>query len=826
MFSMITQSTLDIVNSVYKGTFRFQRPELLWLIIPIAIVLLIIIIKDFVKIDRKRLADPAWRRSRRLMKVFSFFMKLIIFSLLVVALADPFGEVKKEVPGDLTLHLLIDNSSSMQLFDTSFLPTLESELEKRIPVKTHYIASPLESRIGDGILDNLAKDRNVLLVTDGRNTMGTNLLDVLLFAATLNSSVSAVSLDQIKEDVGVTISGPTKTIADVENTFRVKIHRTLIDDSSPLKAVRLTIGVDNKVVFDDVTDQDIVPFKYNFSDGYHRIVARISLPKGSPDYFPQNNVFYMTTHVIPKPKILFVTESDSALKEVLDELYDVTVTDPLPKDKEDLEDYYAVVIDDLPISKLKDVDGLIEYVIEGNGLFVVGGYNSFENGNYKGSSLESILPVMVGTGEKKRGNANIVIVVDISGSTGYPYGHTDKSIDVEKALALSVIQEINEGNRVGVVAFNDQAYLVAPLQPLFVSKGQVMDKVSRLKDYGPTTLNVGLRGAFELLRGATGSKNVIWITDGVTLDPVDLAETENIAKAMNAYGIKLYVLGTGRNANEDYLSKVASYGSGFYLKATDANRLKILFGEPEKKDVGTAYSLFILNPNHFITEDLDLDAVLYGYNQVVPKVNAEELITTDSGEPAVVVWHHGIGRVATLTAFSSGNNLGELLDRKNSRLLTRITNWVIADPERKNEFFVDVTNARVNKTSEIVVRSKLFPKIKGLDFHKVEKNTYKAFYVSDKVGFKGLLGTIFGVNYDWEYQYLGMNPELESLVSSTKGKVFSPDQVDEIVDYVKSASKRLVTERTSFRDFFIALALSFFVLDIIIRRIKQTWFRR
>ncbi|MFC1722641.1 VWA domain-containing protein [Nanoarchaeota archaeon] len=821
---IITKPALDILNSIYKGSFKFQHPEYLWLILAAFFILIFITWKSFVKIDKKRLADPKWRGKRRRLRIFVFLSRLLIFALLFIALADPFGEVKREIPGDLTLHLLMDNSTSMQLYDTDFIPQLREELEKRIPTKTAYISQPLESRIGDGILNNLEKDKNLLLITDGRNTQGTNLLDVLLFAGTLNSSVSAIDLNQIKEDISVTVKGPTKTIADVENTYRVKINRVLKDGSS-LKNVRVTVGVDDEVVFDGLTDQDTIPFKYNFTDGYHRIVARLTLPADTPDHFPENNVWYMTTHVIPKPKILLVTQAQTALSLVLDEIYEVTMSTSVPTSKSELEKYYAVIIHDTPAAKLRDIDALVDFVIEGNGLFVIGGYNSFENGGYKGTMLESILPVNIGALEKKRGDANIVLVVDISGSTGYAYGNAAKSLDVEKSLALSVINDINEGNRVGVVAFNDQAYLVNELEPLFVAKGKIIDKVSRLKDYGPTTLNVGLRGAFQLLRGATGSKNVVWITDGVTLDPIDLGETENIVKAMNAYGIKLYIIGTGRNTNEQYLSKMGAFGSGFYLKATDANRLKILFGEPEKKEVGTAFSLFTLNPNHFITEDLEVSAVLYGYNQVVPKVNGNMLITTDSGEPAVVVWRHGIGRVAALTAFSSGNNLGELLDRKNSQLLTRIVNWAIADPERKNDFFVDVKGGRVNKTAEVIVRSKLFPKIKGLDFTKIEKNTYRAYYVSDTVGFKGVLGTIFGINYDWEYQYLGLNPELDALISSTKGKLFTPDQVDEIVEHVKSVSRRIITERTSFKNFFIAAALIFLALEIVIRRIRDTWFK-
>ncbi|MBW2968123.1 VWA domain-containing protein, partial [Candidatus Woesearchaeota archaeon] len=712
--------------------------------------------------------------------------------------------------------------SSMELFDTSFVESLKSDLEQYLPVKVAYISSPMESDIGDGILDNLEKDKNLLLISDGQATSGTALMDVLLFAASLNSSISAIGLEQTHYDTAVSVKGPSKTISEVENFYKVVIDKSAAAD--PSAAVRLVVGVDDDVVFDDMISKDEYLFSYNFTDGYHRIVARI-VPAGE-DYFTDNNVYYKTTHVIPKPRILFVTEAESALKMVLDEIYDVTQVMDVPTDRAELDRYYAVVLNDLPINRLKDIEALSDFVIEGNGLFVVGGYNSFDNGGYKGSAFESMLPVKLGTGELKKGESSIVIVIDISGS------FTEKGVDTtalatSKALAYDVIDRINERNYVGVVAFDEWPYLVAGLEPLYVSKGTTLDKVARLQGQGgQTVFGSGLKGAFNLLRGSTGSKNVIFISDGFTWNDLIRQEALDVTKAMRSYGIKLFTVGTGRNLDEKFLREMTTTGGGIYFTADTSNRLQILFGEAEKKDVGSAFSLFVIDPYHFITEDLDLTAVLYGYNQVVPKANANLLVTTDSGEPAVVAWRHGLGRVSTLTVFSSGNNLGELLDRKNSRLITRVINWAIADPERKNDFFVDVKDARVNTTAEIIVRSQQYPKVKGLEFSKIEKDTYRAYYVNDKVGFRSLLGAVFGVNYAREHQDVGFDDDLGTLVSSTNGEVFSPDQAEEIALHVKSVSRRVISEKISFRMHFLIVALVLFISEIVIRRIRDTWFTR
>jgi hypothetical protein len=131
----------------------------------------------------------------------------------------------------------------------------------------------------------------------------------------------------------------------------------------------------------------------------------------------------------------------------------------------------------------------------------------------------------------------------------------------------------------------------------------------------------------------------------------------------------------------------------------------------------------------------------------------------------------------------------------------------------------------VNRPAEIIVRTKKFPKVKGLDFSKIEKNTYRANYVNTAVGFKSVLGAVYGVNYNWEFQNTGFSDDLGTVVATTRGQVFYPDEIDAIVEHVKSVSRRTIVERTSFMQLFIILALILFTLEIVIRRIRETWFR-
>ncbi|MBU0461657.1 MAG: hypothetical protein KJ574_03655, partial [Nanoarchaeota archaeon] len=324
----------DLINSV--SPVQFLKPTVLLLIIPLIIILIFLIRHDFVKLNVKSGNYAELVKLRRFFKILIFFSRLIIFSIILIALAQPYMEQTKTTPGNLELTLLIDNSSSMELYDTSFVPTLVDALKKRIPVKVQSIGYALDSNIGDGMLANLEEDKNLLLISDGQPTRGSELSDVAVLAGTLNSSISAMELTEKEKDAAVYISGPSKTIADVQNDYSVHIKKVGISQ------VHLVVAIDDAVVFDQITDKDRIAVSANYTEGYHKIIARID----GPDHFNSNNIFYKTTHVIPKPKILLVSSElapRSTLYAFLQQVYEVEFSRTMPTDYDELDKYYAVI---------------------------------------------------------------------------------------------------------------------------------------------------------------------------------------------------------------------------------------------------------------------------------------------------------------------------------------------------------------------------------------------------------------------------------------------------------------------------------------------------
>ncbi len=785
-----------------------KYPYALLIFIPFAIMVVLLIRRNFLTFRNVKEQEEFMRRNR-FIKRYLIVSRLLIFLLLFIALAAPFIYEERPTKGDLSITILADNSTSYSIFDTSVAEKLKDQLEKRIPTTVKAIATGDRSPIGDALLANIKGGDNILVLTDGYANQGKNLGDVILFASKLNTTVSTIDLKPIHDDTSVSIDGPSNAILGSETTF----YATVTQVGNP-KQYHLIVDIDGVPVLDQAAQSsNLYDFSKTLSEGYHKITAKIIID----DFFLQNNVFYKTANIIKKPKIVYITKKGSALKQNIENVYDITTQSTLP---DDVSVYAAVVLDDLNEKDLRDrqVDILSNYVTDGNGLFVIGGKNSFDKGNYKDSYFETLLPARAGKGEKEeKKDISIVIVIDISGSTGKS---VDKNagptkVDVEKALALSILGHVKGEDYVGIVAFNTDPYVVAPLAPLKQNYDTLKDRVERLQFGGGTDMTVGIEKAQELLLRAQGSRNIIIISDGITFDPLSALQSTYLAQTA---GISVYTVGVGFDTYELLMKKIAEVGHGIYFHPTQEQKLKIIFGDPdEQKNIK---GIVVLNANHFITQNLELSGTVQGYNQVVPKSSANLLVTTADGHPLLTVWRFGLGRVAALSSDDGAEWAGDLLNKQNSKILTRSINWVIGDVSKKGLDIV-AEDTSLGKSTDIAIKSDRPPVSKDVEFVKVDKDLYKATFTPKETGFYNFLDASVAVNYNDEYGKIGLNPDLVNLVGATGGSIFKQDEIDKIVEKVKSTSQRVETQEVSLRWPFVLCALVLLLFEIMIRRLRE-----
>ena len=581
------------------------------------------------------------------------------------------------------------------------------------------------------------------------------------------------------------------------------------------QSYNLKVDIDGNLLLDQAaTGNNEFPMTQKLGEGYHRVTAKLTID----DYFSQNNVYYKSINILPKPKILLVSKTPAVIQAALANLYDITSAAEIP---EDIKSYSAIIIDNLPIADLsiRKTDILVNFVTDGNGLFVIGGDKAYDRGDYKDSRLESLLPVKSGAGDPESSkDVNIVLVLDISESTGgaFVQGEQVTKVDVMKGLAHSIIDSVKKEDKLAVVAFNTQGYLISALTPLS-SKPELKDNIAKLRAGGGTDITQGILMADQLLRNAKGSKNIILISDGITMDP---SSTLRQVAVTNTGGVKVYSAGVGFDTFEFLMNEIARFGKGIYFQPTQAEKLKILFGDPEDTEKNKE-DLVILNSNHFITKDLIIEGKISGYNQVVPKSSAEMLVTTGEGKPILSVWRFGLGRVVSLSSDDGTEWAPDLMSAKNSKIIARSINWAVGKPVKNSDFIVDSQDTNLGESAEIIVKSSKVPSSNDVAFTKQDENMYKGVFTPKETGFYDIVGTVVGVNAEREYLTLGMNPQLSDLVTITQGEVFSKDDINKIIEKVKAKSNRAESRNISYRWPFIIAALTLFLIEIFIRRIRE-----
>ena len=728
-------------------------------------------------------------RSRR----WLFAARLLVVALLVVSAAGPYTVQPRQTAGDPSVTLLVDRSDS-----TAVTPDVADRLSEAIEaegvaVRRVPIGANDSSPVGGAVAANLEENGSLVLLSDGRVTEGQSLGAATDLARSVNATVSVVSPDPDTAERYVTVSGPEKASLGVENRFVARV-----DGVGGNRSATLTVRVDGEQVAERTfeTAPATVEFNRTFeTNGTHTVTAEID----TVDRFTENDVFRKTVRVVERPEILYVSQGSYPFRDYLGELYDVETAASVP---EDLSPYDAVVVQDTPADAVGNVDRLQEFVIDGGGLFVAGGPNAFESGGYRGSSLASMLPVSVGEGRSR--TTNIVLVVDVSGSA-------EEGMRIQKAAALSVLDELGAENEVGLVGFNFQAYRVSEVEPLSENRGELRDKIRRLRAGGATDIAAGVRGGGELLGDRRGS--IIVVSDGGD-NPDEAAEA---AAALSERGIRVITVGAGERINERTLRTVAGAGGGSYFRATETTRLGVLFGGAGAPG---GSGLVVLDRGSFVTAGVTLTSSPASFDDVSVRRGADYLVAGGDGQPAVATWRYGLGRVATLTAHGEDGTLDGLLREPDSLLLTRTTNYVVGDPERRATGITGVPDTRVGEPTTATYRGPDRPAVEEPAFRRVGEETFRATVTPTEPGYYEVLGAAYAANYPREYAAFGPAPALDRLVDETGGREFTAAQGTRIARFAAleaSGIRPVETDRTWLP---LLVGLVVFTAEVSYRRLQ------
>ncbi|MBN2014303.1 MAG: VWA domain-containing protein [Candidatus Altiarchaeota archaeon] len=823
------------------GDYGIEQPYLLLLIIPTMFAL-----HHYIK--KGGMNKGKW---------FFLFTRLVIVSIIAIALTSPFTSTITEEFKDLTsITILFDQSESMTVtdIDKDLADKIYDDISSAIgnltgnrgAVEQKHFSEGNRTEIGNALYKETlgkSKEKNlIVLLSDCNNNYGRDASDMAQVLAEANITVYAVIPNTIQKDVYISeMTGDKKTPANADYTLKIGVGKA----GSDVSEYNLLLKVDDNLIHmvnNVVQVEDTKSFRFTFSmkdEGVHKITAEIK-PKGE-DLFRINNEMIKSVDVVERPDVLLVTENhNSLLSTLLNENYDVFRT-TLPR--QDYSKYDVVYFDNVPVERMDDwvINSLNNYVVEGNGLVVVGGEKAYERGDYHNSQIETLLPVIsTEPPEKKRKEIAVIFLIDISESTSY--GMTGETkVDVEKALAINMLRQLDLDDMVGVIAFNVKAYTVSPLKKIEDVELELETRIRSLTFTGGTDMMEALLQAETLFGDFEGKKYVILISDGVIQRLSREETTLQHVKSMNDKGITVYTVGVGFDTNERFMRALADTGKGIYFRPEDYERLHIEFEEKEKVEKDQ-YTLGVYNKYHFITRDLtQFWPAIKDFNGVTEKSVAQVLVTTEGKMPVVTVWRFGLGRVVSLTVDNGLQWAPNLYYSNNGELISAITNWAIGNLEKRKRVNIETMDVNIGGKAEIQIKSEKEPDVviqdwegnkEEIELKQTDVDLFAGSFTPQKSGFYMMkavssLGEdtdAIAVDMPLEYRKLGVDTEeLKTITAITQGRVYDSSEIGkleaDVLEYIRESSSSKTLEKTPLHTYFMAAALGLFFLDVVSRRI-------
>ncbi|HDH41298.1 MAG TPA: VWA domain-containing protein, partial [Candidatus Altiarchaeales archaeon] len=697
------------------GNYGVEHAYLLLLIVPVMLAFYHYIRRG--GMDRRR-----W---------FFLFSRFVLVSLIVIALASPFIARTTHEFGDITsITILFDQSESMSMtsMDRDTAERIYNEIRALVgnltgrpdSVDLRYFSTGNRTEIGNALYQETLRESRkknlIILLSDGNNNYGRDAVDTARVLGSSNTTVFALIPDLAREDIYIAgMDGDKKIPANADYTLKIDVGKV----GKGRAEYNLNLRVDDNlihIVNNVRQDEAIKSFRFSFSmngEGVHKITASVK-PK-SGDYFKANNEMIKSVDVVERPDVLLVTDSgNSQLSSLLNENYDVVMTD---KPRQDFTKYDVVYLDNQPADKLNRwvVNSLHNYIVDGNGLVVVGGDSAYERGGYHNSYIETLLPVIsTEPPEKKRKEIAIVFLLDRSESLSYTISEETK-IDVGKALAINILNQLDKDDRVGFIAFDYYGHIISPILRLGDIRKDLEDRIYRLRLGEGTDFCDALIKADELFdkcsEGCSGKKFVLIISDGVISDSRFPYAAEQV-KTLKDKGIETYAIGVISAVDRPgvrYMMELSDLGGGFYLKPEEYERLKLEFEEEEKEEKDQ-YSVGVYNRYHFITRDLvQFWPSIKEFNGVTEKSISQVLVTTEGRMPIVTVWRFGLGRVVSLTTDNGLKWAPNIYYANNGELISGITNWAIGDLEKRKRVNIETWDIKSGEEAGILVKSEKEP---------------------------------------------------------------------------------------------------------------------
>ncbi|MCG2738577.1 MAG: hypothetical protein L6282_19525, partial [Candidatus Methanoperedenaceae archaeon] len=161
---------------------------------------------------------------RRGVSKYLILSRVIILSLLIIALASPFTMGTTTVKDDAPrITVLSDQTMSMDLYNTDTGKKIYEAIKSKTPTTYREFAG-MTSPVGDEIIA-ASENNNIVLVSDGNTNYGKDLADAVSFVNKSGTRVFAVNQKLLHNDMSVEIVSAKNLIVGNENTFNIVVRQ-------------------------------------------------------------------------------------------------------------------------------------------------------------------------------------------------------------------------------------------------------------------------------------------------------------------------------------------------------------------------------------------------------------------------------------------------------------------------------------------------------------------------------------------------------------------------------------------------------------------------
>ena len=621
-----------------------------------------------------------WLRRRGRLPAMALVLRIVIVTLIIVALANPVILHRRiETTNAPLIVVLVDQSDSLTDQGKAALRARAAELaaSSSAPVQIITFGATVAAEGGTLRSDQTdiaaalraargligASGGRVVLLSDGLQTRGDALAEARALAlAGVPVDTEQYQAPALSEFWIAAVETPATLREGEEFTARIVMVSTVATD------VQLEITAGNERMLTQQVrlspGENIYPYTGRAGEpGILRLQATIS---GQPDTLARNNRAGAALLVAPMPRILMVEEPGGTAGEPLrsalrDAGVIADVADPtaLPAQISALGLYEGIVLLNVPASALTfdQMAALREFVrSEGRGLLAIGGQSSFTLGAYKNTPLEEALPVeMTPPPRPERSDTTLLLIIDQSASMGPETGIS--KFTMAKEAAIMATESLREHDRIGVLAFDASTRWVVDFQPVGVglSLAGVQRRISTLSLGGGTKIYNALREGLPALAQQPGRiRHAVLLTDGISMDG-DRQAYRMLLEEARSQNITLSTIAIGTDADINLLQELARWGAGRYHYAAEPNdipRLTLIESEIVRTEPQVEGDFRAEQPAlHPMVRDFAPEQIpgLKGYVATLLKPGADLVLRSPNGDPVLAVWQYGLGRAAAWT---------------------------------------------------------------------------------------------------------------------------------------------------------------------------------